>query len=116
MPPLQARLLVFSLTEQKIRRLLRAAIFSLLVYDSNGVILPTDSGYQSLRKKEGVSNRSVNFEVCLIRSVLIKHRRWHTISPDVRMLPENEDVGRALSPEEQVAILNCRPEKRKPKP
>jgi integrase len=65
------------------------------------------SRYQSARKKEGVSNRTINIEVGLLRMVMIKHRRWHNISPDIRMLKEREDVGRALSPDEQVRILTA---------
>jgi integrase len=65
------------------------------------------SQYQAARKKEGVSNRTINIELGLIRMVLIKHRRWHNISPDIRMLRERDDVGRALAPDEQARILNA---------
>jgi integrase len=64
------------------------------------------SRYKVLRKKESASNRSINIEIGLIRMVMIKHRRWQNISPEIRSLRENEDVGRALSPEEQVDLLN----------
>jgi integrase len=65
------------------------------------------SRYQSARKKEGASNRTINIEVGLLRMVMIKHRRWHNISPDIRMLREREDIGRALPPDEQLRILTA---------
>lgn len=64
------------------------------------------SRYQAARRREGASNRTINIEIGLLRMVMIKHRRWHNISPEVRMLREKEDVGRALSPEEQVRLLD----------
>lgn len=63
------------------------------------------SQYQRTRKKENASNRTVNMEVGLIRMVMIKHRVWHNIDLDVHMLREREDVGRALSPDEEQRIL-----------
>jgi integrase len=39
--------------------------------------------------------------------VMIKHRRWQNISPDVHMLKEREDVGRALDPAEQSRLLDA---------
>ena len=44
-----------------------------------------------------------------LRSVLIKYRVWGSIGPDVQMMTEPESVGRALSPQEQDALLaQCR--------
>jgi integrase len=65
------------------------------------------SRYQAARKKESASNRTINIEIGLLRTVMIKYRRWHNISPDVRMLREREDVGRALNPNEQIKILEA---------
>lgn len=63
------------------------------------------SRYQRTRQKSEVSGRTINMEVGLIRMTMIKHRVWHNISPDVRMLQENEDVGRALAQDEAQRIL-----------
>ncbi len=63
------------------------------------------SRYQQARLKEGASPRSVNIDVALLRQLLKKHRGWADIQPDVRMLREREDVGRALSPDEQHRLL-----------
>jgi hypothetical protein len=32
---------------------------------------------------------------------------WHPIAPDVKMLREREDVGRALTPVEEVRLLGA---------
>lgn len=63
------------------------------------------SKYQRQRQKEGASGRSINIELGLIRQVMIHHRIWHSIAPDVKMLREREDVGRALTPDEEVGLL-----------
>lgn len=63
------------------------------------------SRYQRARLEQKASGRTINIEVGLIRMVMIKHRIWQNISPDVHMLREREDVGRALAPDEQDRIL-----------
>jgi integrase len=65
--------------------------------------------YQMARKSAGASARSINIEVGVIRSILIKHRLWANIGPDVKMLKERQSIGRALLLEEQEALLSqCR--------
>jgi integrase len=74
----------------------------LLVSDIKGEHI---SRYQQERLKEGASPRSINIDVALVRLLLKKHRRWANIQPDVRMLPERSDVGRALTADEQHRLL-----------
>jgi integrase len=73
-------------------------------------ISPDDiARYQLARQREKASPRTINIEVTALRSVLIKHRVWGNIGPDVRMLREPESVGRALSTKEQEELLTqCR--------
>src|SRR5207245_5597679 len=53
--------------------------------------------------------KTVNLEVGTLRAILRKNRLWATIQPDVRMLRAREDVGRAISREEEIALLEaCR--------
>jgi len=60
-------------------------------------------GYMAARLAEGVGNRTVNMEVdCLARAV---GRTWRELWPDVPRLEEPEDVGRALAPDEEEALL-----------
>jgi len=78
---------------------------SLLLQD---ITPATISRYRTIRRKEGAGPRSINIEVGLIRMVMIKHRCWHDrIGPDIRMLREPEDVGRALSEDEEYRLLTA---------
>jgi integrase len=63
------------------------------------------SRYQAERKKEGASPRTVNMEVGSLRAILRKHRLWANVQPDVRMLKARQDVGRALTGDEQYRLL-----------
>lgn len=65
--------------------------------------------YQSQRKAEGMEGRTVNIEVGVLRQILDDHGFWRDLEPDVTMLPENQDVGRALSHDEEARLLaECR--------
>jgi integrase len=62
--------------------------------------------YQDTRKAEGVSGRTVNLEVTLIRQVLKRAKRWSMIADEVDNLPENQNViGRALTLEHKLALF-----------
>ena len=63
------------------------------------------SKYQKARLAEGASNRTVNIEVGVLRQIMRKYGMWARIQPDVNTLPERQDVGRALSAEEESALL-----------
>jgi len=63
------------------------------------------SKYQKARLAEGASNRTVNIEVGMLRQVMRKYGTWARIQPDVNMLPERQDAGRALSGEEESCLL-----------
>src|SRR5215469_11022057 len=66
-------------------------------------IEPCDvSKYQKARLAEGASNRTVNIEVGVLRQIMRKFGTWARIQPDVNMLPERQDAGRALSAEEGI--------------
>jgi integrase len=59
--------------------------------------------YMETRREEGAGNRTINMELgCLSRAV---GHTWKVLWPKVRKLEENQDVGRALEPEEEKAIL-----------
>jgi integrase len=65
------------------------------------------SRYQRARLKDGVSNRTVNIELSLVRLVLRKARVWANIQPDVHMLKERTDIGRELSDDEMGRLLKA---------
>jgi integrase len=74
----------------------------LLITDIKGEHI---SRYQQAKLKECASPRSINIDVALIRQLLKKHRRWANIQPDVKMLRERSDIGRALSKDEEHRLL-----------
>jgi integrase len=65
--------------------------------------------YQRSRLAEGAANRTINIEVAMLRQIMRKYGTWARIQSEVKMLPERQDVGRALFPEEESILLyECR--------
>jgi integrase len=65
--------------------------------------------YQASRLEQGAAPKTVNLEVGTLRAILRKNRLWASIQPDVRMLRAREDIGRAISRDEETALLEaCR--------
>jgi len=62
--------------------------------------------YQKARLAENASPRSVNIEVAMVRQIMRKSGAWERIRQDVVMLKEREDVGRAITPEEETVLLH----------
>jgi hypothetical protein len=54
---------------------------------------------------------TVNLEVGTLRAILRKNHLWAAIQPDMRMLRVREDVGRAISRDEESALLEALPRK-----
>lgn len=65
------------------------------------------SKYQGKRKKEGAANRTVNMEVSTLRLMMKRYKLWRAIEDDVHMLPEEEEIGRALEREEAARLLEA---------
>jgi len=65
------------------------------------------AAYQTRRKRDGVSNRTVNLEMGVLRSILRRYRMWEPIAADVNFLKENPSPGRALSHEEETRLLQA---------
>ena len=63
--------------------------------------------YQTARLQEKAAPKTVNLEIGTLRAVLRKNRLWFAIQPDVRMLRATDDVGRAISREEEAALLTA---------
>jgi integrase len=61
--------------------------------------------YQRARLAEGAANRTVNIEVSMLRQIMRKSGAWARIQANVAMLPERQDVGRALTAKEEAALL-----------
>jgi integrase len=66
----------------------------------------TINDYQTVRKTERVSSRTVNMEVTLIRLILKRANRWTRIADRVKNLTENRDVvGRTLTQENKQKLF-----------
>ena len=65
------------------------------------------SRYQKARLAEGASPKTINLEVGTLRAILRRHRVWAEIQQDIRMLPTLDDVGHALTLEEEAALLTA---------
>ena len=65
------------------------------------------SAYQLRRKRDGVSNRTINLELGVSRSILRRHRMWEPIAADVDFLQESASPGRALSRDEETRLLDA---------
>jgi len=61
--------------------------------------------YQAARLQEKAAPKTVNLEIGTLRAIMRKNRLWFAIQPDVRMLRANDDAGRAISREEESALL-----------
>jgi len=65
------------------------------------------AAYQTRRKRDGVSNRTVNLEMGVLRSILRRNKMWEPISGDVGFLKESPSPGRALSADEESRLLGA---------
>jgi len=63
--------------------------------------------YQQKRLDEGASPRTVNLEVGTLRAILKRSGQWARLQPEVKMLPTRDDVGRAITTEEESALLQA---------
>jgi integrase len=65
------------------------------------------AAYQTRRKRDGVSNRTVNLELGVLRSILRRYRMWEPIAADVDFLTESPSPGRALAHDEETRLLEA---------
>lgn len=59
--------------------------------------------YQAQRQQKGISNRTINLEVTILRRHLRAAKLWHRFE-QVRMLREHSSAGRVLSREEETRL------------
>src|SRR5215470_3196810 len=61
--------------------------------------------YQRIRLQSGAQGRTVNIEIALLRQVLKAGDLWQPLIGKVNMLRERHDVAKALTPEQESALL-----------
>jgi integrase len=64
-----------------------------------------DASYQARRKAEKASARTLNKELQVLRQVMKRHKMWANLQGDVKFEREHNDVGKALSHEEEKNLL-----------
>jgi integrase len=72
------------------------------------------AAYQAKRLREGKATRTVNLEVGALRATLKTYRLWGAIADGVEMLRERRDVGKAISREDEVKLLDAIQQSRSP--
>jgi hypothetical protein len=60
--------------------------------------------YQQKRLAEEALPKTVNLEIGTLRAILRRNRLWAALQPDVRMLQTPDDIGRAISLEEEKRL------------
>lgn len=68
--------------------------------------------YQEARMQRGASPATVNLEIGTLRAILKRSGHWARLQPEVKMLKVRDDVGRAITPEEENALLRACSESR----
>ena len=63
--------------------------------------------YQASRKGNDASARTLNKELQVLRQILKRHKLWAGLQGDVKFEREHNDVGKALSHEEEEALLKA---------
>jgi integrase len=67
--------------------------------------------YREWRAAQGVGPAIVNMEVGVLRRILKRAKRWHTIADDIKPLREPRSIGRALTTEQKFKLLEVASER-----
>ena len=70
--------------------------------------------YQRARLADGLTGRSVNYEVGTLRQILKSYGLWGPIVDRVRALKENQDIGKAVSRDDEEKLIVAAQESRSP--
>ncbi len=81
---------------------LNPALGSLLLCDMDAARI---ASYQARRKAEKASARTLNKELQVLRMILKRHKLWGNLQGDVKFERESDEVGKALTAEEESALL-----------
>ncbi|MGA2415728.1 MAG: site-specific integrase [Candidatus Sulfotelmatobacter sp.] len=63
--------------------------------------------YQRKRVDGNASPKTVNLEIGTLRAILKRSGQWARMQPDVKMLATRDDIGRAITSEEESALLQA---------
>lgn len=65
------------------------------------------SRYQQARLRDKAAPKTINLEIGTIRAILRRHRLWANLQPDVRMLAESGEHGKALTSADEKRLLDA---------
>ncbi len=63
--------------------------------------------YQQKRIDADGSPKTVNLEIGTLRAILKRFGHWARLQPNVNMLATRDDIGRAITPEEESALIQA---------
>jgi integrase len=63
--------------------------------------------YQAKRKAQGAAGRTLNKELQVLRQILKRHKLWANLQGEVKFEREDEDIGQALTPDQETALLDA---------
>jgi integrase len=63
--------------------------------------------YQQKRIDADASPKTVNLEIGTLRAILKRFGHWARLQPNVNMLATRDDIGRAITPEEESALIQA---------
>jgi integrase len=92
----------YEIYEVALRCHLKPALGSLLLCDIDASRI---ASYQARRKAEKASARTLNKELQVLRQVLRRHKLWANLQGDVKFEREHNNIGKALSREEEKNLL-----------
>jgi integrase len=92
----------YEIYEVALRCHLKPTLGSLLLCDIDASRI---ASYQARRKTEKASARTLNKELQVLRQILKRHKLWANLQGDVKFEREHNDIGRALSRQEEKNLL-----------
>jgi integrase len=90
--------------EVALRFHLEPAFGTLLLCD---IDLGRIASYQARRKTEHASARTLNKELQVLRQILKRYRLWGNLQGDVKFERESDHIGKALTDEQETALLTA---------
>jgi integrase len=75
----------------------------------NDINAPAIARYVGFRRKEGAADKSIKLELGTLRGILKREKLWGAIADDdlLPRLRDRDDVGRAITADEEAAVLSA---------
>jgi len=68
-------------------------------------------GYRDWRSSQGVGPAIINMEIGVLRRILKRAKRWHVIADEITPLKEPRSIGRALTSDQKLKLLETAAQK-----